>query len=110
MSIATLLTHPVLLKYRQATGQDHYGQPVLEESELSAHCYARLLSTDDADAVSREQIDYRVYLPASTLTDGLFALEIAGLSYEVQGPAHTQFNPRRGVGEYVMVTARRAVS
>lgn len=110
MSVLSLLTHAVLLKYRTAGGKDHYGQPVFTEHELITTCYARLLSTDDADAISREQIDYKVYLPASTPTEGLYALEFDGERLDVQGPAHLQYNPRLGRDEYVAVSVRRAVS
>lgn len=110
MSVLTLLTHPVLLKYRVSTGKDHYGHPVFDESEAITTCYARLLSTDDADSISREQIDYRVYLPASTPTEGLHAMELGGERFDVQGPSHAQFNPRVGRDEYIVVSVRRAAS
>ena len=110
MSVATLLSHPVTLKYRAAGAKDAYGQPSVTVTEEDSFCYARMMTTDDADAVSREQIDYKVYLPATTVTTGLFALVLDGLQYDIQGPAHHQYNPRLARVEYVVVTARRAAS
>jgi hypothetical protein len=108
VSVEGLLTKPVVLTYRVSGGKDDYGQPVWTETVVDAVGYYRLMSTDDADAVSREQIDYKVYLPVGTDMAGLVSVGFDGETYEVQGPLHEQWNPRTSRSEYVLASVRKA--
>jgi hypothetical protein len=80
------------------------------ETTVAEQCYYRLVSTDDVDSVSREQIDLKVYLPPATPQDALRYLEIDGVRYDVQGTPFQQWNPRLGRDAYLVVSVRRAAS
>lgn len=109
MSAPGLMNKPVTLVYKTASGEDNYGQPIVSTVMLEGSCYYQRLSTDDVDALSREQIDFKVYLPIGTDVDGLIAVVMDSARYEMQGPSHKQWNPRLGRDIYWVVNARRAV-
>ena len=67
------------------------------------------MSTDDQDALSRQQIDYTVYLPITLNLEGMRVLIINGERYDLQGPAHRQWNPRLMRDEFWVLSVRRAV-
>lgn len=109
MGVNRLLDKHVDLEYQRVLAtRDVYGQPVRANDIVPAVCYYRLVSTDDMDAVAREQIDYKVYLPISSDVVSLVAVVINGERYEVQGPAHRQWNPRLMRDEFWVLSVRRA--
>lgn len=103
-----MLSKPLTLRYRVPGTPDKYNQPSFTVSESEGHGYYQLKSTDDMDAISREQVDYKVYLPASTDTSDLLSVVIDGVEYQVEGPAHLQYNPRVGADAYWQLSVRRA--
>jgi hypothetical protein len=109
MSVATLLDKQATLVFGTEGAQDAYGQPTVTETEVTSGCYYRLMSTDDVDSLSRQQIDYKVYLPITLDVSGLLAVVIDGERYDVQGPAHAQWNPRLLRDEFWVLSVRRAV-
>lgn len=105
-----MLTKQVTMRSKVATGEDDYGQPIYTVIDHELPCYYRLSSTDDQDAVSREQIDIKVYLPTDAPVEFATGFLINDEWFDIQGPAHLQWNARLGKNEYIMVSARRAVS
>jgi hypothetical protein len=109
VSVDTLLDKHATLVFGVDGAPDDYGQPTVTETEATSGCYYRLMSTDDVDSLSRQQIDYKVYLPITLDVTGLLAIVIDGERYDVQGPAHAQWNPRLSRDEFWVLSVRRAV-
>jgi hypothetical protein len=110
MSVATLLDKPVTLVVKTGGGFDDYGQPIWETTLVPASCYYQFVATDEVDSASRQDMDYRVFLPVDTDMTGLEAVDINAERYDVQGVPHLQWNPRLGKNEYWLVRVRRAAS
>jgi hypothetical protein len=109
--IESLLDKPVDLEYRNPSGaQDDYGQPVGGHQILPGVCYFSLMTTDDMDAIAREQLDVKVYLPVTTDTFRLQAVIIDGARFEVQGTPFRQWNPRTRKDAFWVLSVRRAES
>jgi hypothetical protein len=106
--IQRLLTKPITLRYSVPGGVDALGHPVVSTVDVDTKGYYRLTSVDDADAVSRDEIDMKVYLGAAVSTVDLTSVFINGEELQLDGPAHRQYNPRVSADVYWLLSVRRA--
>jgi hypothetical protein len=108
VTINRLLTKPITLRYAVAGGVDRYGQPLISVVDRPAKGYYQLARQDDMDDVSRDQIDFKEFLPASVNPTDLKSVVINGEELQVDGPPHKQYNPRVSADVYWLVPVRRA--
>jgi hypothetical protein len=112
-----LMTQAATLHYRtttDASAVDDYGNPQPTETTAATVCHVQPLTAIDSasgETVGLSQIesDTRVfYMPPDTNLDGLDAIDIDGVTFEVVGPPSRWFHPVLRVYLYAQAHGRRA--
>lgn len=109
---ARLMTKPVDLIDRAETGEDAHGQPIYTETTTPKKAYVYQKRTGDRDSgtgrVSILWENYWVALPPDTDVTSVDAVRFDGVTYEVVGEPHKQWNPRTQAVEFLELEVRRA--
>ena len=111
MSVESLMTKPVTLITRAATGaEDEWGSPVMGETRHATHCHVSQQYTTDQDLGSVTVVAETMvlYLPARTGLGPYDAVELDNESYEVVGEPKEAWNARLGQVNHIRVTVRKA--
>ena len=105
--LARLLTRPCNIIRRVPAAADAYGDPTWSETSTSALCYAEQLTAFEPGDPHYQAEEWRIILDAAVVLDGLDAIEVDSVRFEVVGPPWYATDPRTNVAHHVELRARR---
>lgn len=111
-----LMTQPAILTRRlldDTSSTDDYGNPIPTEVTEAALCHKQPSGRADEHGEKAGLADVQsetetVFFPPDTPVDGLDAITVDGVQYELVGPPSRWFHPRRQRYLYVQATVKRA--
>jgi hypothetical protein len=107
LSIATRLTRPCVFIYRAEGPADGYGDPGWLENPVDGVCYAEQAKATEPGDPHYQAEDWRIVVAPEVTVDGLDAVEIDGLRFEIVGPPWRAVDPRSDTVHHVELAARR---
>lgn len=112
MNPTRLMTVPCTITPRSPSGQDDYGDEVLEDGDpVETTCWLHQTQRSEITVDAYTTIEtWQVYLPPGTELTALDRLTAQGAEFEVQGPPHNWTHPRTQVIEYVEATVRKVAA
>ena len=105
--LARLLTRPCTLVRRVPSDPDVYGDPTWSEAHTDTLCYAEQSVASEPSDPHYQADEWRVLLDSTAVVDGLDAVVIDGLRFEVIGPPWMAKDPRTNADHHVELRARR---
>ena len=107
MTVRTLLTRPCTLIVRTPGPADGYGDPTWTETRTEARCHAEQRTASEPGDPHYQADEWRVVLDATAVLDGLDAIVIDGLQFEVVGPPWMAKDSRTNADHHFELRARR---
>lgn len=103
-----LLGTPITIVTRTRSGVDAFGNDVFTTSTATvAGVFAPAGSVDNVQGEDVIVTQPRVFLPAGTTVTGIDAVEVDGVTYEVDGDPNVWVNPFTGVAPGIQLALRR---
>lgn len=110
-----LMTQPATLRYRtidESASTDDYGNPQAVETTADALVHlqptTRISEAGETTGLATvEEETFSAFMPPDTGLDGLDAITVDGLTYELTGPAARWFHPVRRLYLYAVAVVRR---
>lgn len=94
MSLRSLLTEPVTLRYRTAAAPDAEGNPVSTTSDTDTVGRLEQRSTNDQEGGDRRSTGSVLFLGPDEVVDGATQVLAGGRTFEVEGSPNLASTPR----------------
>jgi len=109
VTLSSLLNRDCVVLHRVDSGEDEYGNPISEDTELATVCELQQRRSEEPGAVGERAVtDWVIFLPAGTPIATADAVTVDEHRLEVIGDPWEVRNPRTRHDSHVELVARTA--